>query len=38
MIVVRDGLKEGEKIVSEGVQNLRQGAVVNPKSDSARTK
>ncbi|HMF71378.1 MAG TPA: efflux RND transporter periplasmic adaptor subunit [Flavitalea sp.] len=30
MIVVRDGLKEGEKIVSEGVQNLRQGAVVNP--------
>ncbi|MHA4843406.1 efflux RND transporter periplasmic adaptor subunit [Flavitalea antarctica] len=30
MVVVRDGLKAGEKIVSDGVQNLRQGAVVNP--------
>jgi membrane fusion protein (multidrug efflux system) len=27
-IVVREGLKANETIVSEGVQNLRQGAVV----------
>ncbi len=27
-ILVKDGLKEGEKIVTEGMQNLRQGAVV----------
>ena len=27
-IIVRDGLKEGEKIVTEGVQNLREGAVI----------
>jgi membrane fusion protein (multidrug efflux system) len=27
-ILVKDGLKEGEKIVIEGMQNLRQGAVV----------
>ncbi|MET0298789.1 MAG: efflux RND transporter periplasmic adaptor subunit [Flavitalea sp.] len=30
MIVVRDGLKVGDQIVVDGVQNLRQGAVVNP--------
>ncbi|RYZ52884.1 MAG: efflux RND transporter periplasmic adaptor subunit [Sphingobacteriales bacterium] len=30
MVVVREGLKEGEQIVSDGVQNLRPGAVVNP--------
>lgn len=30
MVVVREGLQAGEKIVSDGVQNLRQGAVVNP--------
>jgi membrane fusion protein (multidrug efflux system) len=35
MVVVRDGLKAGEKIVSDGVQNLRQGAVVNPSSAPA---
>jgi membrane fusion protein (multidrug efflux system) len=29
-IVIRDGLKEGETIVSEGVQNLREGVKVNP--------
>jgi membrane fusion protein (multidrug efflux system) len=29
-VVIREGLKAGEIIVSEGVQNLRQGAVVNP--------
>lgn len=27
-IIVKDGLKEGEKIAVEGVQNLREGAVV----------
>jgi membrane fusion protein (multidrug efflux system) len=27
-IIVRDGLKEGEKIVVQGVQNLREGAVI----------
>ena len=27
-IIVKDGLKEGEKIVVEGVQNLREGAVI----------
>jgi membrane fusion protein, multidrug efflux system len=27
-IVVRDGLKEGEKIVVQGVQNLREGGVI----------
>jgi membrane fusion protein (multidrug efflux system) len=44
-VVVRDGLKEGEKIVSDGVQNLRQGAVVNPaqsatpaRADSSQAK
>jgi membrane fusion protein (multidrug efflux system) len=35
MVVVRDGLKAGEKIVSDGVQNLRQGAVVNPSYAAA---
>jgi membrane fusion protein (multidrug efflux system) len=35
MVVIRDGLKSGEKIVSDGVQNLRQGAVVNPTSAAA---
>jgi membrane fusion protein, multidrug efflux system len=27
-IIVKDGLKEGEKIVVQGVQNLREGAVI----------
>lgn len=27
-VIVKDGLKEGEKIAVEGVQNLREGAVV----------
>nr|WP_310587479.1 efflux RND transporter periplasmic adaptor subunit [uncultured Dyadobacter sp.] len=27
-IIIRDGLKEGEKIAVEGVQNLREGAVI----------
>lgn len=28
-IIVKDGLKEGEKVVVEGVQNLREGAMIN---------
>ncbi|MBK5272346.1 MAG: efflux RND transporter periplasmic adaptor subunit [Bacteroidia bacterium] len=28
-IIVKDGLKEGEKIVVQGVQNLREGAVIS---------
>lgn len=28
-IIVKDGLKEGETIVTEGVQNLREGSVIN---------
>jgi membrane fusion protein (multidrug efflux system) len=28
-IIVKEGLKPGEKIVVEGVQNLREGAVIN---------
>jgi membrane fusion protein (multidrug efflux system) len=27
-VIVRDGLKEGEKVVVQGVQNLREGAVI----------
>jgi membrane fusion protein, multidrug efflux system len=30
-IIVRDGLKEGEQIVVQGVQNMREGAVVSTK-------
>ena len=32
--IVKDGLHEGETIVTEGVQKLREGAVVQPKADS----
>jgi membrane fusion protein (multidrug efflux system) len=28
-IIVKDGLKEGEKVVVEGVQNLREGSVIS---------
>jgi membrane fusion protein (multidrug efflux system) len=28
-IIVKDGLKDGEKVVVEGVQNLREGAMIN---------
>lgn len=31
-IIVQDGLKDGEQIVVQGVQNLREGAVVKPAS------
>ena len=27
-VIVKEGLKEGEKIAVEGVQNLREGAVI----------
>lgn len=27
-VVVKDGVKEGEKVVTQGSQNLREGAVV----------
>lgn len=33
-IIVKEGLKEGETIVVQGVQNLKQGAVIAPASDS----
>ena len=28
-VIIKEGLKEGEKIVVEGVQNLREGAAIN---------
>lgn len=28
-VIIKDGLKEGEKVVVEGVQNLREGAAIN---------
>jgi len=34
-VIVKDGLKEGEKIVTQGVQNLREGAVITPSADTA---
>ncbi|RRB07177.1 efflux RND transporter periplasmic adaptor subunit [Larkinella rosea] len=34
-IVVKDGIREGDKIVTEGIQKLRDGAVVKVVSDSA---
>ena len=37
-VIVKDGLKEGETIVVQGVQNLRQGAVVAPAPDSTSGK
>ncbi len=38
-LVVKDGLQEGDRIVIEGVQKLKEGAKVQlPKSDSTGTK
>jgi len=34
-IIVKDGLKAGEKIAVEGVQNLREGAVINTAPPAA---
>jgi membrane fusion protein (multidrug efflux system) len=36
--VVRDGLNPGEKIITDGVQKVRDGAVVKPASDSTQAK
>ena len=33
-IIVREGLQPGEKIVVQGIQNLREGAVVSPAPDT----
>jgi membrane fusion protein (multidrug efflux system) len=37
-VIVRDGLKEGEEIVVQGVQNLREGAAVTTKPPGAGKK
>jgi RND family efflux transporter MFP subunit len=37
-IMVRSGLNENDKIVTEGVQKLRDGAVVQPAADSSALK
>jgi membrane fusion protein (multidrug efflux system) len=39
-IIIKDGLKEGETIVTEGVQNLREGAAISvtPSSPPATAK
>ncbi len=37
-IVVRQGVQAGEKIVLQGIQNLREGAVVLPVQDTTVTK
>ena len=34
-VIVKDGLKEGEEIVVQGVQNLREGAVITTKPPQA---
>lgn len=34
-IIVKDGLKEGDKIIVEGIQNLREGAVYTTEVPSA---
>lgn len=36
--VISDGLKPGEKVIAEGVQKVRAGAVVNPKPFVAQAK
>jgi membrane fusion protein, multidrug efflux system len=28
-VIIRDGLKEGETIITEGIQNLREGTPIN---------
>jgi membrane fusion protein (multidrug efflux system) len=34
-VIIREGLKEGETIVTEGVQNLREGSVINANPPAA---
>lgn len=36
-IIVKDGLKDGEKVVVQGVQNLREGALINTAAPPAAT-
>jgi len=33
---INDGLKAGQKIVTDGVQKVKDGAVVNPALDSTK--
>ncbi len=37
-VIIKEGLKEGEKVVVEGVQNLREGAVINASLTKDSTK
>lgn len=37
-IIIADGLKEGDKVVTQGVQNLREGVKVTIATDSAAVK
>jgi membrane fusion protein, multidrug efflux system len=37
-VIIKEGLKQGEKIVVEGVQNLKEGAVINPVAAKDSTK
>ena len=33
-VIVRDGLKEGQQIVVQGVQNLREGSAIKINTDT----
>jgi membrane fusion protein (multidrug efflux system) len=37
-VIVKDGLKAGEKIVVQGVQNMREGAVITTQAPGAAKK
>ena len=37
-IIVKNGLESGEKIVVEGVQNLREGAMINASGGKGKMK
>jgi membrane fusion protein, multidrug efflux system len=37
-VIIKDGLKQGEKVVVEGVQNLKEGSVINPSVTKDSTK
>lgn len=37
-VIIKDGLKEGEKIVVQGVQNLREGAVITTQAPGTQQK
>jgi membrane fusion protein (multidrug efflux system) len=37
-VIIKDGLKDGEKVVVEGVQNLREGAAINTAPPAAPKK